>query len=134
MIAFKKYYKTFIWLLIMFYLLFSPSGSLPKTGLINIPHVDKIIHWGMFGIFALIFLFDSENANKSRNKTILWLFSISIIFGISSEFIQYSLIPGRNGNVIDFLADITGIICGMVFYYVFGRKILSRFLIANPTD
>lgn len=131
MLKIKKYYFSLIWTAIMFYLLFSPSGSLPKTGLINIPHFDKVVHFGMFCMFAFTYLFDSEKAGIRANKTIIELLIAAIFFAALSELIQLFFIKGRNGSFFDFLADLAGLFCGLVSYFAFVRKMLARFKLGN---
>lgn len=121
----KTYYKTTIWVIIMLYLLFTPASGLPKTKLINIPHSDKIIHAGMFAIFVIVFLYDSYkiNANLYR-RTIFFLF-VCIVFGIFTEYIQYMYIEGRYGNIYDTIADFTGSIIGVTFFFLLKKLIYN---------
>lgn len=120
----KKYIASISWFIVMCYLLFSPSQSLPKTGLLNIPHLDKLVHAALFGIMAMVFLYDAQRAQQNRRTSIVILLIFSVVFGISSELIQYSFIPGRAGNVYDFLADISGYVLGVGFFVV----VVNRFL------
>ena len=112
----------------MIYLLFTPASGLPKTGLQNIPHSDKIIHAGMFCILSFVFLFDSDKTGANLFKRTVLFLILCIAFGIFTEYIQHAYIPGRHGNVFDIVADATGSIIGIGFYFIIGRKILSSFL------
>lgn len=124
----KNYYKTIIWIFLMLYLLFSPSNVLPKGGFFNIPHFDKLVHFGMFAF--LIFLFRQESEKNAPEKLILrnlFLF-LTLIFAALSEVIQYKYIFGRSGNVYDFLADLLGFAVGTLFYILIWKKLSARFL------
>jgi VanZ family protein len=123
--SFKAYLKTYIWLLIMTYLLFSPSSGLPKGGHINIPHADKAVHLAMFGILSFVYLFDSFRYRRKYRKTILNITLICVLIGISSELIQHAFIPGRNGNIYDFLADIIGLLLGIAIFGLIRKHYLN---------
>jgi VanZ family protein len=117
--AVKRYYKTFIWLLFMSYMLFTPGSTIPKSGIFEIPNFDKVIHFSMFTIFTFLWL------NDSKNNSFIIIFSIlviSICFAALSEIIQYAYIPGRSGNILDFLSDLSGLITALLFYYLIWKK------------
>ncbi len=119
----KRYYKTVFWLLFMSYMLFSPGSAIPKSGIFKIPHFDKIVHFSMFAIFTFLWL------NDSKNNSLLITFSILVIsvgFAALSEVIQYAYIPGRSGNILDFLSDISGLVISLFFYYLVWKKIIVQ--------
>jgi hypothetical protein len=123
----KNYYKTIIWVLIMLYILFSPPSAIPKTGLFNLPHFDKFVHFTMFA--ALVFLFRIESAKsyplqKIRRNLFLILF---IFFAGLSEVIQYEFIAGRSGSIHDFFADMVGFTAGTLLYLWLWKKLSLRF-------
>lgn len=122
----KKYLFTIIWIVVMCYLLFSPSGSLPKSGLFHIPHFDKIVHWGMFGILTLVFMYDAHKNLLSKKNTLIILLVFSTFFAVFSELIQYRFITGRQGSFLDFLADITGVVMGVIFVVLLKRFVLKH--------
>lgn len=117
----KKFWKTSLWIFIIFYLLFSPGNTLPNSGTINIPHLDKLVHLIMFAVLILVFLIDSR---EYRNRILLALmFSLTIlVFAGLSEYIQFKYIPGRSGNLLDFLADCCGIVVGILSYISVVKK------------
>jgi VanZ family protein len=87
----------------------SISGeSLPSS---FIPHLDKVVHLGVYGVLGFLLA-----------RTPLSFFSIIILaafFGMLDEFYQ-SLTPGRIPDFMDWVADLVGICLGVVFYrYVF---------------
>jgi VanZ family protein len=117
----RIYYRTIIWLVLMFYMLFSPGSGLPKTGIFNIPYFDKIVHFGMFSLLLFLFLYESQKSNKKAAFYIIYL-SIFLIFSALSEVIQYKFIQGRSGNMYDFYADFIGLIFGGIFYKFLWKK------------
>ncbi len=113
---FKNYYKTIIWSIVMCYLLFSPASALPKNNIFSIPYFDKVVHFFMFAILTYIYL--SETNQKQLKIKMLLLFIVVSISAVSSELIQAYFIPGRSGNIRDFIADITGFLFGLAAFLI----------------
>lgn len=71
------------------------------------PHSDKVLHAGAYGLMALLvceFLYYKQWSFK----TIAWFaWGYAALYGISDEFHQ-SFVPGRDPDIFDWLADITG--------------------------
>ena len=118
---FKKYVLSSIWFAIMCFLLFSPSSGLPKGGLFKIPHLDKIVHIGLFAVLCVLYLYDAWRLRLTGTKNFLLFVFFSIMFAILSELIQKHFINGREGSVLDFCADITGLILGSIFYFAINK-------------
>lgn len=119
-----KYYRlcTGIWSVIMLLVLFLPGSVTPEVTPL-IPHLDKLIHIGIFGVFSwlLAMSFPISFAPKARierkqgalyNRLQFYLLFGVILFALLSEIIQAYLIPGRGGDFWDFMADLIGIALG----------------------
>ncbi len=50
----------------------------------------------------------------SRKRLIFWSIVAATCYGISDEIHQY-FVPLRDADFLDFLADMTGSICGVLF-------------------
>lgn len=80
--------------------LYSPGSAVPDiTG--PIPGLDKLVHALLFGIPVWLLL----RAGLRR----LLVLSLAVLHVIVSEVVQYRWIPGRDGDVWDAVADLTGI-------------------------
>lgn len=77
--------------------LYSPGTS----GIPAPTHVDKVVHAAMFGVPLYVL-------GRLSRRTWLWA-AIFLVHAGLSEIIQYSLVPGRNGDILDFTADVVGI-------------------------
>ena len=109
----KTYYKIVIWSLVIAYLCFAPADEFKKVN-ITIPHFDKVVHFGMFFILG-VFLMAANYLNPSKfNK--YWLHMLAVIYGAVIEIIQLNFIYKRNGDFIDWFADIFGIIAAIVIF------------------
>jgi VanZ family protein len=120
---FTNYFKTIIWSLIVFYILFSPADAIPKNSLFEIPYFDKYVHVSIFAILSLFFLIESKKSSLSLRSRILSLLVAIVLLGILSETIQKFFIPGRSGNIYDFFADLCGFAISLLLYRIFWIKI-----------
>ncbi len=100
-------------MLVTFASLFSFSES--STPKINIPHFDKVVHFGFYfgavilGVFAVR---EQTKGNTALNKGVLLMIFFAIIFGIVIEILQLTYTSDRQGDVLDVLANSFGAICG----------------------
>lgn len=80
-----------------------------------IPHLDKIVHFGMFMTLAFL-LFRSMLFHRMRSglKTMIITAVICLSYGALLEFLQ-SLSGGqRDGDIYDWLADLIGTTTGIL--------------------
>ncbi|MGL6267087.1 MAG: VanZ family protein [Chitinophagaceae bacterium] len=97
------------WTMIIFLLMIMPASNIPSQGLFRIPHLDKLVHFFLFGGFVWLWYFSlKKNAKKHPPQVILKnIFLISAFYGISMEFIQY-FFTARSFDIWDIVADILG--------------------------
>ena len=119
MVLVRNFIKYHLPLLAYALLIFTVSAipTLPHPD-IGITGIDKIAHLIEYLVFFLIavrafsvrpFLFKNE-------KLIMLSGSISLIYAILDE-IHQAFVPGRNADILDVLADLVGILCGVAIYY-----------------
>lgn len=65
-------------------------------------HADKLVHLGMFGGVAGLFLL----ARAPRAGVL----GLSLVHAVVSELIQWRYVPGRSGSPLDVVADTVGIL------------------------
>lgn len=83
---------------------------------------DKVIHAGAFfvyGMFLQLFLAKTLRL-KFGAKYILLFFLIGCLFGASDEVHQY-FVPGRSSEVLDWMADTTGLLLSLVMIFSFSK-------------
>ena len=89
---------------------------------IHIKHLDKIQHCFAYFIFAITWLITAHN--KNIKNYVLIIFCIS--FGILLEFLQEILTDYRTGDLLDVLANSTGVLLGLLFFdKIFKKKWLN---------
>ena len=77
---------------------------------------DKVVHFAMFAVCAFL----SFRAWAGRQGTLVMLAAL-LIFAALTEALQM-VIPGRSGDLMDFLADATGVLIGFWWYqHIAGR-------------
>lgn len=83
----------------------------------EIPFLDKIGHFVLYGLLASTILFvPSHELRLSRPKTIAVVaVLLSLLYGISDEFHQ-SFVPGRYVSLADIAADIGGSVVVSLFW------------------
>lgn len=100
---------------IIMYLSMTNSDTFDKVPIINIPNIDKIIHFGMyFGLTSVLIL---ENKKALRGAYSLILIAlIAFFYGILIEFMQAAFTVTRTGNIYDALADLAGILASILLW------------------
>ena len=89
-------------------ILFLSLAKMPEddTIKIEIPHLDKIVHFFMYFIYTCILLMEWK---KKGNKLVTLLtISYAILFGILMEFLQMKFFTYRTGEFFDVLFNSLG--------------------------
>lgn len=112
------------WTLLMAIVLLLPGSSIPKTDMIVIPHLDKFIHFILFGglVFFWGFYLKDKKLNFKWKEIITALVVAAISFGIAIEFIQGYVILSRSFDKVDIMANSLGAISAAVGIFVLKIK------------
>ena len=90
--------------LIILYLSLANSHTFDKVPLINIPNIDKVIHFMMyFGLMSVIILENRKNVINTDHLFLTGL--IPFFYGILMEILQATLTVTRTGSFFDAMAD-----------------------------
>lgn len=114
--------KPLIWLALICYGLFLPARDLPmKPFLLEIPYFDKMVHFSLFFVFAMLLYRPFKQLNL---KYLFWAPFTAILLGALLESAQRTISSTRDTDIYDFLANTTGIIISILFYHylVSGKK------------
>jgi len=86
------------------------------------PFQDKIAHFVLFAGYTFFWILGfAQNIWATRNITIVIILCGGLFIAISSELIQEA-IPGRKGDLIDFVIDLVGLITGYVIGFFFEKR------------
>jgi VanZ family protein len=107
-----KWHRVF--LAYVFVMLLAFLLPVPTTPVAESRGVDKLVHFGMFLGFALLFYGD-------RHWKAWWTFLLSAAFAGAIELVQWTL-PYRDADWLDFLAGTAGAGIGMVLVLLLERR------------
>ncbi len=90
---------------------------LPKEEKTFIPNLDKLVHATLFGCFVFLwsiyYATRKEKNNHSDSRFVLILI-IACLYGVTTELMQKYLIPNRDYDIFDILADSIGAVLGFL--------------------
>lgn len=126
----KQHINSFLWALIILILCGAPSSEFPSMGFLNVPHLDKVVHFGLYVVFTLLILSETNTkrilGGLDRKAIIISLF-ISIAYGLLIELMQLLVFESRGAEFWDFVANTIGAISAVLTYRLANR--LSKRLI-----
>jgi len=101
--------------LIIMYLSLASSHTFDKVPFINIPNIDKVVHFGMY--FSLMSVIIFENRKAIKSISLLFLTGlIPLFYGILMEILQATLTVTRTGSFYDALANSVGILVSVLLW------------------
>jgi VanZ family protein len=116
MIKHNKY--TILTALIILYLSLAGSITFGHGGMIDIPYVDKIGHFGLYFILMSVIILEHQNSFLNTRQLITAAL-IPLFFGILIEVLQMTLTTNRKGEVLDAVANSAGITISLLFWLFF---------------
>lgn len=121
----KHHIPALLWAGMILLIIGIPGSYIPKPHkFLEIISPDKIIHLIMFGPLSFLTARGIWRQHQNLKSAVLSSLSLGIIYAITTELLQFFVIPGRNGNIYDALADCIGVLIGVyVFYKTRGNKV-----------
>lgn len=85
---------------------------------------DKVVHFMMFFAMAFAYHFDFRRGKKPVDEARLmgWIFVSLSAFGGLIELAQWKMRMGRSGDWYDLLADIAGVVYGIILAWLISAK------------
>lgn len=105
--------------LIILYLSLATPQTIVKSGLFDIPHLDKFIHFGLYFFLMGTMILEHRHSLTDTRKLLL-IALIPFLFGIIVEFMQSEFTNNRKGEIMDMIAD-TGGVAAAIFLWLFLR-------------
>jgi Predicted integral membrane protein len=101
-----------VWIIMLLYLCLAPSPELPDD--FEIPFLDKIAHFIIYFVLCtfLILIYKIQKWTRQTFILIISLFGFSLFI----EIMQHVMSLGRTFSVGDLVANISGIISGIIIY------------------
>ena len=105
----KKNLYSILVALLLLYLSLTNAEKFQKAPLVNIPFMDKIVHFVMYFLMMSVIIIEHRKSLRSARN--MFLFSlIPLSYGILMEILQSTLTLTRTGDFYDALADAAGIL------------------------
>ena len=113
----SKHTPALLWTIFILILMVIPGNMLPKAEKTFIPNLDKLIHATLFGSFVFLwsiyYATRKEKNNHSDSRFVLILI-IACLYGVATELMQKYLIPNRDYDLFDIMADSIGAVLGFL--------------------
>ena len=122
----KSFWPAIIWGIFIFIMSAFPGDDIPKSFIINIPFVDKIIHFFLYFLLVILILLGSSRKSKTTLtiRKFLFAFFISLLYGILLELLQDLVFIMRGADLLDIAANAAGSFIGLLtFYYIKEHKV-----------
>jgi len=120
----KRHINSFLWALIILILCGAPSSEFPSVGFLNIPHLDKIVHFGLYVVFTMLLLSETNAKRKKGEleiKSVFISLTIAIFYGLLIELMQMLVFKSRGAEFWDFVANTVGAIVAVLTYRLVNR-------------
>lgn len=115
----KRYWISIaVWASIILVLCGMPPQDVDKIKFIDIPYLDKLVHFGLYFVLALLImaiLTLNSKLKKSRWANLITIFSC-LLYGWLIEVMQRAFFPGRSYELMDVVADTAGAVVGVLLY------------------
>ncbi|HJN06607.1 MAG TPA: VanZ family protein [Bacteroidales bacterium] len=121
-----KLLPALVWAIMILFLTGMPGTYFPKVATFwEWLSPDKLIHIFIFGVqsFLVLTAFRVQYLlSSSRLVYTSIIVSVTILFALLTEILQVYVFIGRDGNIYDFIADVAGIMVGLLAYNLLHKK------------
>jgi VanZ family protein len=90
---------------------------------------DKIVHFGMYSVFAVLLLwslFKILDISSMNFKLLLLVFLFVFSYGLFMEFLQFITHTGRKAEASDIMANGLGSLAGVLTFLIWDKLILIK--------
>jgi len=99
------------WTLLIFFLCLIPAKEIPD---VNVPLMDKWVHFILFGVFSFLWLLSLAHINF---RWLFIIFIVAVLTGWMVEELQGILgFLGRSKDIMDIVADAIGGLLGVLLF------------------
>ena len=124
--ALRYYIPAILWIILILVLCTLPGRDIPHTGWFDKIHMDKLVHFGLFGGIVLFLSLGYYRQRKHIPALMLFLFVLcSAFYGLAIEFIQKYYAIDRSFDMNDAAADTLGAIAGVWVFKLVRRWFLK---------
>lgn len=122
----RYYLPAVVWIGLILFLCTLPGNDIPQVSLLDQLHVDKIVHFVLFGGIVLWISYGYYRQKGSISNTTLFLIAlVASGYGLAIEYIQKYLVVNRSFDMWDVAADAAGALAGIFVFKFVGRRYLK---------
>ncbi|HEU4553075.1 MAG TPA: VanZ family protein [Chitinophaga sp.] len=124
--ALRYYIPAILWVIFILFMCTLPGKDLPHESWMERVHMDKIVHFGLFG--GIVFFLCLGYYWQKRAISPLTFFTFVLyaaMYGVLIEFIQKYFTVDRSFDMTDAAADTIGAIAGVWVFRLFRRWFLK---------
>jgi VanZ family protein len=123
----RYYLPAMGWIILILFLCTMPGSSLPKASLFDKLHVDKLVHFFLFGgtVILLAYGYYRQRGHIS-GWTLLGIALATGLYGLAIEFIQKYFTANRSFEIMDVVADTVGALMGALIFRFVGKRFLKK--------
>jgi len=103
------------WSFLILILLCIPSRGMSDQ-FFSFLHLDKIVHFSLFGIFSYLWRNVALKSGHSNNFYAHFIFLAGSLYGIVLEFVQTLPFIARSFDYLDMVANSIG--CGLIYVFL----------------
>jgi len=104
-----RYKFSLLLALIIILLSLLPDKNIPKSSLIDLPYLDKLVHMGMYGSLGLVALLELR-CKQLCQRPVYILLMLLFLLSVIMEIFQALLIPSRAAEWLDLVANFIGLV------------------------
>ncbi len=92
------------------------TSHIPRTPrLLPFEHGDKVMHLLTYAILAMLCALHASLKGPLNARRLLAIAGMIAAYGVADELLQIP-VPGRSCDVLDWIADLVGIVCGLTSF------------------
>jgi len=110
-----------VWnIMILFFCLINLS-DINEVKRINIPNVDKIVHFVFYTVSSYLWLLAVLKGKVSKKTTVTLVALGLILFGLTVEYLQDTFTVQRSFEWLDVLSNTLGVLFGTTVYLLYEK-------------
>ncbi|MCG8585327.1 MAG: VanZ family protein [Pirellulales bacterium] len=131
--ATKRRIRTCRFALSVYWLTMFIGSHMPVEQQLDVSHGDKLIHFAAFAVLAYFIAFYRSLFGPMTRNAYIMIFIIVAVYGAFDEATQM-LVAGREGDPLDWLADIVGGAAGLGVFWLLNKKSQQAKLSVHQND
>ena len=118
----KCFWGAVAWTVLVAVLCLLKSDTFQGAGFLDIPYKDKFVHFTFYFIFTLLWVNGLKKRFDSKNKVVLIVFCVAVLYGVIIEICQGLFTSSRSADLFDIIANTAGALTAVLFIHFFDRK------------